>query len=96
MLFRFNIKFLFILIGRGGGAGGAAAKKVAVEPHRHEGIFIARSKKDDLLLTRNLVPGDTVYNEKKVIVDVSFLKKEKEEEGNLIYCEFSGRKWRKG
>lgn len=55
--------------GRGGGAGGAAAKKVAVEPHRHEGIFIARSKKDDLLLTRNLVPGDTVYNEKKVIVD---------------------------
>ena len=61
----------YVIIGRGGGAGGAAAaKKVAVEPHRHEGIFIARSKKDDLLLTRNLVPGDTVYNEKKVTVDV--------------------------
>jgi rRNA 2'-O-methyltransferase fibrillarin len=60
--------------GRGGGAGGdrGAPKKVAVEPHRHEGVFIARSKKDDLLLTKNLVPGDTVYNEKKVIVDVSF------------------------
>ncbi len=55
--------------GRGGGAGGA--KKVAVEPHRHAGVFIARSAKDDLLLTRNLVPGDTVYNEKKVNVDVS-------------------------
>lgn len=53
--------------GRGGGAGGA--KKVAVEPHRHAGVFIARSAKDDLLLTRNLVPGDTVYNEKKVNVD---------------------------
>jgi rRNA 2'-O-methyltransferase fibrillarin len=60
------------LLGRGGGAGGAGfgAKKVAVEPHRHEGVFIAHSKNDDLLLTRNLVPGDTVYNEKKVTVDV--------------------------
>lgn len=66
-----NVIYFCFFIGRGGGAGGAAAKKVAVEPHRHEGIFIARSKKDDLLLTRNLVPGDTVYNEKKVIVDVS-------------------------
>jgi len=57
--------------GRGGGAGGAGfgAKKVAVEPHRHEGVFIAHSKNDDLLLTRNLVPGDTVYNEKKITVD---------------------------
>lgn len=54
--------------GRGGGAGGAA-KKVAVEPHRHAGVFVARSKNDDLLLTRNLVPGDTVYNEKKISVD---------------------------
>jgi len=42
---------------------------VAVEPHRHAGVFIARSAKDDLLLTKNLVPGDTVYNEKKVSVD---------------------------
>lgn len=56
--------------GRGGGAGGAGgAKKVAVEPHRHAGVFIARSQKDDLLLTRNLVPGDTVYNEKKISAD---------------------------
>ena len=58
--------------GRGGGAGGAA-KKVAVEPHRHAGVFVARSKNDDLLLTRNLVPGDTVYNEKKISVDVSLI-----------------------
>lgn len=54
--------------GRGGGGAGGA-KKVAVEPHRHAGVFIARSAKDDLLLTKNLVPGDTVYNEKKVSVD---------------------------
>jgi rRNA 2'-O-methyltransferase fibrillarin len=32
-------------------------------------VFVARSQKDDLLLTRNLVPGDTVYNEKKITVD---------------------------
>ena len=55
-----------------GGAGAGGAKKVAGEPHRHAGVFIARSAKDDLLLTRNLVPGDTVYNEKKVNVDVSW------------------------
>jgi len=55
--------------GRGGGKGGPGAKKVAVEPHRHAGVFIARSQKDDLLLTRNLVPGDTVYNEKKISAD---------------------------
>lgn len=55
--------------GRGGGAGGPGAKKVAVEPHRHAGVFIARSAKDDLLLTKNLVPGDTVYGEKKISVD---------------------------
>lgn len=42
---------------------------MVVEPHRHEGVFVARSKNDDLLLTRNLVPGDTVYNEKKITVD---------------------------
>lgn len=60
---------------RGGGKPGmgGAAKKVVVEPHRHEGVFIARSKNDDLLLTRNLVPGDTVYNEKKINADVSYL-----------------------
>lgn len=53
--------------------GGGAAKKVVVEPHRHEGVFVARSKNDDLLLTRNLVPGDTVYNEKKITADVRSL-----------------------
>ncbi len=46
---------------------------MAVEPHRHAGVFVARSKNDDLLLTRNLVPGDTVYNEKKITVDVTKL-----------------------
>ena len=33
--------------------GGA---KVAIEAHRHEGVFIARGK-EDALVTKNLVPG---------------------------------------
>lgn len=45
-------------------------KKVIVEPHqRFEGVFIARGK-EDALVTKNLVPGDTVYGEKRISVDV--------------------------
>ena len=45
--------------------GGA---KVVVEKHRHEGIFVARGK-EDALVTKNLVPGDSVYGEKRISVD---------------------------
>ena len=48
------------------GAGGG--KKVIIEPHRHEGVFIARSK-EDVLVTRNLVPGESVYGEKRMTVE---------------------------
>lgn len=48
-----------------GARGGA---KVVVEPHRHEGVFVARGK-EDLLVTRNLVPGESVYGEKRISVD---------------------------
>ncbi|KAG6753546.1 hypothetical protein POTOM_043616 [Populus tomentosa] len=41
--------------------------KVVVEPHRHEGVFIAKGK-EDALVTKNMVPGETVYNEKKISV----------------------------
>ncbi|KAJ3352592.1 fibrillarin, partial [Entophlyctis luteolus] len=51
--------------GRGGAKGGA---KVVIEPHRHEGVFIARGK-EDLLVTKNLVPGESVYGEKRISVD---------------------------
>ncbi|KAJ2505995.1 Small subunit processome complex component [Coemansia sp. RSA 2052] len=55
--------------GRGGARGGAkGGAKVIVEPHRHEGIFIARGK-EDLLVTKNLVPGESVYGEKRISVD---------------------------
>ncbi|PON74099.1 Fibrillarin [Parasponia andersonii] len=56
--------------GRGRGRGGPGMKggsKVVVEPHRHEGVFIAKGK-EDALVTKNLVPGEAVYGEKRVSV----------------------------
>ncbi|KAG5413955.1 hypothetical protein IGI04_001522 [Brassica rapa subsp. trilocularis] len=50
--------------GRGGMKGGS---KVIVEPHRHPGVFIAKGK-EDALVTKNLVPGEAVYNEKRISV----------------------------
>ncbi|CAD5114387.1 DgyrCDS3520 [Dimorphilus gyrociliatus] len=55
--------------GRGGGRGGMrGGKSVVVEPHRHEGVFIARGK-EDALVTKNLVVGEAVYGEKRISVD---------------------------
>lgn len=45
--------------------GGA---RVMIEPHRHEGIFIARGK-EDVLVTKNMVVGESVYGEKRVSVE---------------------------
>ena len=42
--------------------------KVLVEPHRHEGIFVARGK-EDALVTLNSTPGVAVYGEKRISVD---------------------------
>ena len=39
-----------------------------VETHRHDGIFIARGK-EDALVTRNMVPGESVYGEKRISVE---------------------------
>lgn len=66
--------------GRGGGRGGRGGggrpsggfkggKTVVIEPHRHEGVFIARGK-EDALVTLNLVPGSEVYGEKRISVEV--------------------------
>jgi hypothetical protein len=57
--------------GRGGGRGGGGMKggaKVIVEPHRHEGIFVARGK-EDALVTLNSTPGVAVYGEKRISVE---------------------------
>jgi hypothetical protein len=43
--------------------------QVVVTPHRHGGVFIARGK-EDALVTKNLVPGVSVYGEKRISVEV--------------------------
>lgn len=54
---------------RGGRPGLGGGQRVIVEPHeRFGGVYILRGK-DDALLTKNLVPGESVYNEKRVSVD---------------------------
>jgi rRNA 2'-O-methyltransferase fibrillarin len=46
---------------------------VLVQPHeRFEGVYVLRGK-DDALVTKNLTPGESVYNEKRVSVEVSNL-----------------------
>ena len=50
--------------------GGA---RTVVEPHdRFKGVYVLRGK-DDALVTKNLTVGESVYNEKRVSVDVSCL-----------------------
>ncbi|KAH9411405.1 fibrillarin [Ordospora pajunii] len=44
-------------------------KRVLVEAHpRFAGIYVSRGK-EDLLLTKNMVPGVSVYGEKRVVVE---------------------------
>ncbi|XP_796441.3 rRNA 2'-O-methyltransferase fibrillarin isoform X1 [Strongylocentrotus purpuratus] len=54
--------------GRGGRGGMRGGFKVAIEPHRLEGVFIARGK-EDALVTKNLVPGESVYGEKRISIE---------------------------
>jgi len=53
--------------------GGA---KVIIEKHRLEGIFIAKGK-EEALVTKNMVPGESVYGEKRIQVET--------EEGKVEY-----------
>jgi len=51
-------------------------QNVIVKPHpRHESVFIAAGK-DDSIVTLNLVPGESVYKEKRITVDDAAGKKE--------------------
>ncbi|CUV07984.1 unnamed protein product [Cryptosporidium hominis] len=51
--------------GRGGGGGMKGGSKVIIVPHRHEGVFMAKGK-SDALVTKNMVPGVSIYGEKRV------------------------------
>ena len=56
------------------GLGMRGGAKTIVEPHeRFKGVYILRGK-DDALMTKNLVTGESVYNEKRVSVDVSIFQ----------------------
>lgn len=37
--------------------------------HKHKGCFIAKGGKDDVLVTLNMIPGKSVYGEKRISVD---------------------------
>lgn len=52
----------------GKGKGGKGGSKVVIEPHRCEGVFVSKGK-DDSLVTRNLVPGESVYGEKRLVAE---------------------------
>merc|ERR1711885_42017 len=55
--------------GKGKGKGGGKAKaQVIIEPHRHEGVFVSKGK-DDSLVTKNMVPGESVYGEKRLVAE---------------------------
>lgn len=53
-----------------GGRGMKGGSKILIEPHRHEGIFIARGR-EDALVTLNISPGISVYGEKRINIDTS-------------------------
>lgn len=56
--------------GPGGSRGPPRGPKVFVQPHRLPGVFVARGAQDSLV-TKNLVPGESVYNEKRISVEVN-------------------------
>ena len=53
--------------GRGGRGGTRGGANVVLEPHRHPGVFIAKGK-EHLLVTKNIVPGESVYGEKRISI----------------------------
>ncbi|PRQ53478.1 putative fibrillarin, S-adenosyl-L-methionine-dependent methyltransferase [Rosa chinensis] len=43
-------------------------QKAVIIPHRNEGVFYAKTGKEDVILTKNMVPGQSVYNEKRISI----------------------------
>ena len=53
--------------GRGGRGGAKGGSNVVLEPHRYPGVYIAKGK-EHLLVTKNIVPGESVYGEKRISI----------------------------
>ncbi|KAJ6551538.1 Fibrillarin-domain-containing protein [Mycena capillaripes] len=54
--------------GRGGRGGARGGSNTVLEPHKHPGVFIAKGK-EHMLVTKNLVPGESVYGEKRISIE---------------------------
>lgn len=53
---------------RKGSSVGSVGKGMVIKPHPlFEGVFVGRGK-EDVLLTRNMIPGSSVYGEKRISV----------------------------
>ena len=48
----------------------SSVQRGLVVPYRFEGVFIAKGK-EDFICTRNLVPGEALYGEELIFVQVS-------------------------
>ncbi len=80
----FSTVYIYLFFWLGGGAGGKkvvvephrhpgsfiSLTEVKYNRLYFIGVFIARSKDDDMLLTKNMVVGESVYGEKRISVDV--------------------------
>lgn len=61
--------------GRGGGRGGRGGfggPRTIIEPFKFEGVFLMKKGDKEALLTQSLVPGESVYGEKRVSEEVRF------------------------
>ena len=54
--------------GRGRGGVGFSKPKTLIEPHRLEGIYLATTGKEQVLVTKNFNPGESVYGEKRITI----------------------------
>ena len=43
-----------------------------IQPHRLEGIFVSKGLQD-ALCTKSFCPGESVYNEKRISIQVNYL-----------------------
>jgi len=53
---------------KGGKGKGKAKAQVVIEPHRFEGVFVSKGKEDSMV-TKNMVPGESVYGEKRMVAE---------------------------
>lgn len=61
--------------GRGGGRGGRGGfggPRTIIEPFKFEGVFLMKKGDKEALLTQSLVPGESVYGEKRVSEEVNY------------------------